>query len=110
MVRGDYAGPQVGGFYLDPDDNRPEVIEVPVVETVTEIETVTETVEVPVVETVVEEDDPTLWIVIIVLVAVIGLVVACLVFVKGKKQVEHLEGLLAAAGAETNADYKTTKP
>ena len=36
--------------------------------------------------------------VIIVLVAVIGLVVACLVFMKGKKQVEHLEGLLAAAG------------
>ena len=89
VIRADYAGPQVGGFYLDPD-NRPEVVEVevPVVETVT--------------ETVVEEDDPTVWIVIIVVVAVVGLVIACVVYMKGKKKVEHLQALLDEA--------KTNKP
>ena len=43
-----------------------------------------------------------MWIVIIVVVAVVGLVIACVVYMKGKKRVEHLEALLA--------EQKTNKP
>eukprot|EP01045_Picozoa_sp_COSAG04_P029808 COSAG04_NODE_4992_length_1788_cov_2.133807_2_plen_90_part_00 len=73
MVRGNYAGPQVGGGYLAPPPP-PEVVQVEVVETV----------EVPVPAE--EESDPVVWIVVIAVVAAVGLGATGWVFSAGKKK------------------------